>query len=89
MSDTPKQPPFQLHLSTLLIAALIAGGMIYADLRYYREISRDPEGQHRRNWQRYAQNETLRLALFQGGCLILFVVGCELLIRRGCEGRRP
>ena len=79
---------FQIHLSTMIIASFLAGGLIYAGMLYYRELSRNPEMQQTRYRQRYAENETIRLALFEGGCLILFVVGCELLIRRR-ESRKP
>jgi hypothetical protein len=87
MSEKPKRPPFQIHLSTMIVASLLAGIMIYADMHYYHELSRvtahDSETQqpNYRYRRAYAANETLRLALLEGSVLIFFVLGCEFIIR--------
>lgn len=34
--EKPTQPAFQIHLSTMILASLLAAGMIYADIHYYK-----------------------------------------------------
>ena len=93
-AEKSKRPPFQVHLSTMIIASFLAGGIIYADILYYNKEMHlgekaDPERlAYYRARRSYVENETFRLALFEGGCLILFVVGCEQFIRRR-EGCKP